>query len=237
MEQVKAVLSRRTAAAPDEIMPPWMALRQRHAPRRRGRADGSPFWPVQEDVRGHAARLDAPVDLGFFAKLLLPTARHACATSASAGRPEGPETKTDRITSRRKVSEQPLIPVSARIPARADPTKRAMRGRTAPPRPWRPVDGARGELSNGTRPATNRQPFHARQPERSHLPLSMRGEQVIQLALLPPEAQVGGSVRSRGLLDRHAQQVRARARLPEPPTPSQLTTPAHAASAGPHAPP
>ena len=62
----------------------------------------------------------------------------------------------------------------------------------------------------------------------------MRGEQVIQLALLPPEAQVGGSVRSRGLLDRHAQQVRARARLPEPPTPSQLTTPAHAASAGPH---
>ena len=62
----------------------------------------------------------------------------------------------------------------------------------------------------------------------------MRGEQVIQLALLPPEAQVGGSARSRGLLDRHAQQVRARARLPEPPTPSQLTTPAHAASAGPH---
>ena len=91
MEQMKAVLSRRTAAAPDETMPPWIALRQTHAPRRRRRPDGSPFWPVQEDVRGHAARLDAPIDLGFFAKLRSELARHACATSASAGRPEGSE--------------------------------------------------------------------------------------------------------------------------------------------------
>ena len=103
MEQMKAVLSRRTAAAPDETMPPWMALRQTHAPRRRGRPDGSPFWPVQEDVRGHAARLDAPIDLGFFAKLRIGGARHACATSASAGRPEGSETKCFTITSRMKV--------------------------------------------------------------------------------------------------------------------------------------
>lgn len=117
--------------------------------------------------------------------------------------------------------------------ARGDQTKRAMRGRTTRPRPWRPGDGARDELFNGTRPASNRQSLHARQPKRSHLPLSMRGEQVIRMALLSPEAQVGGSARSRELLDRHAQQILARARLPEPPTRSQLTTPAHAASAGP----
>ena len=92
-----------TAAAPVEALSTWMALRQTHAPRRRGRPGGSPFWPVQEDVRGHAARLDAPIDIGFFAKLRSELARDACATSASAGRPEGPETKCLTITFRRKV--------------------------------------------------------------------------------------------------------------------------------------
>ena len=38
MEQMKAILSRRTAAAPDETMPPWMALRQRRM--RLGGVDG-----------------------------------------------------------------------------------------------------------------------------------------------------------------------------------------------------